>query len=91
MALYKDIYENISETESLSAPQERVPKGLVFRKGDSSIFDYLDNLIPNIALPISQLPDLTQKTTCTQNVAMDVTFHLRYVPAFKNVYIQRKP
>ena len=40
-------------------------------------------------MPISQLPDLTQKTTCTQNVAMDVTFHLRYVPVFNNVYILR--
>ena len=47
-----------------------------------SIFDYLDNLIPCIVLPIPQLPDIAQRTTCTQNVRMDVTFHLRYVPAF---------
>ena len=32
-------------------------------------------------MPISQLPDIAQKIACTQNVPMDVTFHLRYVPA----------
>ena len=46
-----------------------------------SIFDFLDNLIPCIVLPISRLPDIEQKTICTQNVPMDVTFHLRYVLA----------
>ena len=46
------------------------------------MFDYFDNLIPSIVLLISQLPDITQKTTCTKNVAMDVIFHLRYVLAF---------
>ena len=55
------------------------------------MFDYLDNLIPSILLLISQLPDITQKTTCTKNVAMDVIFHLRYVPDFNNVYILRNP
>ena len=39
----------------------------------------LDNLIPSIVLLISQLPNIAQKTTCTQNVPMDVTFQLRYV------------
>ena len=32
------------------------------------------NLIPNFVLLISQLPDIVQKTACTQNKAMDVTF-----------------
>ena len=45
-----------------------------------SIFDYIDNLIPCIVLPISRLHDIAQKTTCTQNVPADVIFHLRYVP-----------
>ena len=38
-------------------------------------FDYFDNLIPSNILPKSQLPNIAQKTTCTQNVPMDVTFH----------------
>ena len=38
------------------------------------------NLIPCIVLPVSQLPNIAQKTT--QNVPMDVTFQLRYAPAF---------
>ena len=53
------------------------------------IFAYLDSLIPCIVLPKSWLPDVAQKTTCNQNVAMVFTFHLRYVPAFNNVYILR--
>ena len=57
----------------------------VSRIGYYSTIDYLDNLIPYFVLPISQLPDVTQKTTCTENVAMDVTFHLRYTPASINV------
>ena len=48
-----------------------------------SIFDYIHNLIPCIVLPISRLPNIAQKTICTQNVPTDVTFHLRYVQAFK--------
>ena len=56
-----------------------------------SIFDYHDNPIPYIVLPLYRLPDVTQKTTCTQNVALDVTFHLRYVSAFNNVYILSNP
>ena len=39
-------------------------------------------MIPCFVLPISRLPDVAQKTICTQNVAMDVTFNLKYVPAF---------
>ena len=58
-------------------------------KGYWSILDYLDSLIPQIVLPKSWLPDVAQKTTCNQNVAMVFTFHLRYVPAFNNVYILR--
>ena len=54
----------------------------ILRRGHYFIFDYLDNPLPDIVLPIPWLPDITQKTNCTQNVAMDVTFHLRYVPAF---------
>ena len=59
--------------------------------GYQSIFDYLDSLIPYIILQESPLPDVAQKTFCIQNVAMDVTFHLRYVPAFNDVYILRNP
>ena len=62
-----------------------------FKIGYQFIFNYLDNLIPCIVLPKSRLPNVTQKTTCTQNVAMDVTFHLRYVPAFNNIYILSNP
>ena len=54
-----------------------------------STFGYLGNMIPCFVLPISRLPNIAQKTTCTQNEAMVVTFHLRYVPAFNNVYILR--
>ena len=57
--------------------------------GFQSIFDNLNNPIPCIVLPISWLPDISQKTTCTQNVPMDVTFHLKYVPAFQITYGQR--
>ena len=57
----------------------------------SSLFVYLDNLIPRIVLPKSWLLNVAQKTTCTQNVAMVVTFYLRYVPAFNNVQILRDP
>ena len=62
-----------------------------FKIGYQFIFNYLDNLIPCIVLPKSRLPNVAQKTTCTQNVAMDVTFHLRYVPAFNNIYILSNP
>ena len=54
-----------------------------------SLFDSFDNLIPHNVWPIFRLPNVTQKTTCIQNVTIDVTFHLRYVPAFNNVYILR--
>ena len=53
----------------------------ILRIGYYSIFDYLDKLIPCIVLSISWPPDIPQKTNCTQNVHMDVTFHLRYVTA----------
>ena len=46
------------------------------------MFHYIDDLIPNMDWLISQLPDITQKTTDTKNVHMDVAFHLRYVLAF---------
>ena len=39
------------------------------------------NFIPHFVLLISRLPDIAQKSTYTQNVPMNVTFHLRYVPA----------
>ena len=35
----------------------------VLRIGYLSILDYFDILIPGIDLPLSQLPDITQKTT----------------------------
>ena len=54
----------------------------ILRIGYFSIFDYFDNLIVLIVLPISQLLDIAQKTICTQYVTMDVTFHLGFVPAF---------
>ena len=31
----------------------------------------------NTGYPISRLPDIAQKTTCTQKEAMDVTFQIR--------------
>ena len=63
----------------------------ILRIGYQSIFDYHDSLIPCIVMPKSRLPDVAPKTNCTQNVAMDVIFHLRYVPAFNNVNILRNP
>ena len=54
----------------------------ISRIGYKCSFDYFYNLILSIVLPISQLPDIAQKATCTQNEPMDVTFRLRYVPAF---------
>ena len=40
------------------------------------------NLIPHIVLLESWLPDITQKSFCTPNGAMDLTFQMRHVPAF---------
>ena len=54
----------------------------LLRIGYSAKIDYFDNLILSNVFSKSQLPDITQKTTCTQNVPMNVTFHLRYVQAF---------
>ena len=59
--------------------------------GYQSIFDYHDSLIACIVMPKSRLHDVAPKTNCTQNVAMDVIFHLRYVPVFNNVNILRNP
>ena len=39
----------------------------ISRIGYKCTFDYFDNLIPSIVLPISQVPDIAQKATCTQN------------------------
>ena len=61
---------------------QNITRYQILRKVYYSIFDYIDNLIPCIVLPLSQLPDIAQKTNCTQNVPMDVIFHLRYAPAF---------
>ena len=63
----------------------------ILRIGYQSIFDYHDSLIPCIVMPKSRLPDVAPKTNCTQNVAMGVIVHLRYVPAFNNVNILRNP
>ena len=49
----------------------------LLRIGYEAKFDYFDTLIPGILLPESQLPDIAKKTTCTQNIPMDVTFDLR--------------
>ena len=40
------------------------------------------NFISHFVLLISRLPDIAQKTACTQNEAMDVTFQITYVLAF---------
>ena len=40
------------------------------------------NFIPHFVLLISRLPDIAQKTACTRNEAMDVTFQMKYVLAF---------
>ena len=65
--------------ESGSTQQVHFQLELSLAQYSPSLFDYFDNLIPGIVLPLSQLPDIAQKTTYTQNVHMDVTFHLRYV------------
>ena len=39
------------------------------------------DFIPHFVLLISRLPNIAQKTACTRNEAMDVTFHLKYVSA----------
>ena len=44
-------------------------------------FDYFNYLTPNIVLPISKLPNIAQKTICTHNIPLDVTFILKYVTA----------
>ena len=82
-----DIHRYVSSTSSplcdIGEPRYRQNNTgyQVLRIGYYSKFDYLDNLILCIVLPIYRLPDIAQKTACTQNVPMDVTFHLRYVPA----------
>ena len=40
------------------------------------------NFIPHFVLLISRLPDITQKTACNRNEAMDVTFQMKYVSVF---------
>ena len=40
------------------------------------------NFIPNFVLLISRLPDIAQKTACTRNEALDVTFQMKYVLVF---------
>ena len=40
------------------------------------------NFIPHFVLLISQLPDIPQKSACTQNEAMDGTFQMKYVSFF---------
>ena len=40
------------------------------------------NFIPHFVLLISRLPDIAQKTACTRNEAMDVTFQMKYVSVF---------
>ena len=40
------------------------------------------NFIPHFVLLISRLPDIAQKTACTRNEAIDVTFHMKYVSVF---------
>ena len=47
------------------------------------------NFIPHFVLLISRLPDIAQKTTCTRNEAMDVTFQIKYVLAFQHACSQR--
>jgi len=40
------------------------------------------NFIPHFVLLISRLPDIAQKTACTRNEALDVTFQMKYVLVF---------
>ena len=61
----------------------------ILRMGYYSTFGYLDNMIPCFVLPISRLPDIAQKTTCTQNEAIDVTFQMKYVLVFQHTCSQR--
>ena len=49
---------------------------------EQDINQYLTILI--IRYPkLFQLPNILQKTACTQNVSMDITFHLRYFAALQ--------
>ena len=82
---YKQFFMQYREAE-IQTKQCRISD---FEQGINLIFDHLDILLLCIVLPISQLPDIAQKTNCTQNVPLDVTFHLRYVPAFQTACCQR--
>ena len=42
-------------------------------------FSNSSNFIPHIVLLISRLPDIAQKTACTRNEPMGVTFQIKYV------------
>ena len=45
--------------------------------------------MPNIGLHITQLSDIVQKRFCTSDGAMDLTFHMNYVPAVYHVCSRR--
>ena len=47
------------------------------------------NLIPKIGFHITQLSDIVQKSLCTSDVAMDLTFQMIYVPAVYHVCSRR--
>ena len=51
---------------------------LIFLKSDTP-FDLL----------IYRLPDIIQKSFCTRDGAMDLTFQINYVPAFWHVFSEK--
>ena len=46
-------------------------------------------MLPHFDLHISQLPDIVQKSVCTSDGAMDLTFQMSNVPAVYQVCRQR--
>ena len=47
------------------------------------------NMIPNIVLHITQLPDIVRKSFCTSDIAMGLTFQMNYVPVVYHVCSRR--
>ena len=46
------------------------------------------NFIPHFVLLISRHPDIAQKSACTRNEAMDVTFQMKYVSVFLKAWAE---
>ena len=87
--IHRFIFSTSSSLYNIGEPRYRQNNAgyPILRIEFQAIFDYPVNPIPCIVLPISRLPYIAQKTNCTENVPMDVSFNLRYVPAKE----QRKP